>query len=154
MTTTMPRCAAILESIEQTGRSLRVAFNGTRGRLEYEVVENSYVSGSANDPNQPEVRGGAQIDIRDEAVITIRPHWTKPRRIVAAKQPEGGHGGADRLLLRDLFIGDGDDPLGLRADHRAGVYSIVTGIAANRCLEEKRLVRVGDLLREAGREKV
>lgn len=132
----------------------RVAFNGTKGRLEYEVVEKSYVSGSAGDPNRPDIRDGAQIDIREEALITIRPHWEKPTRIVAAKKGEGGHGGADKLLLRDLFVGDGQDPLGLRADHRAGVYSIITGIAANRSLEEKRLVRVDDLLREAGRQAV
>jgi predicted dehydrogenase len=132
----------------------RVAFNGTKGRLEYEVVESSYVSGSAGDPNRPDIRDGAQIDIREEAVITIRPHWEKPTRIVVAKKGEGGHGGADKLLLRDLFVGDGQDSLGLRADHRSGVYSIITGIAANRSLEEKRLVRVGDLLREVGRQTV
>jgi predicted dehydrogenase len=130
----------------------RVAFNGTKGRLEYEVVAHSYVSGSEADANRPDVRDGSQVDIREEAVITIRPHWEKPTRIVMEKQTEGGHGGADKLLLRDLFIGDGDDPLQLRADHCAGVFSIITGIAANRSIEEKRLVRIRDLLRETGRE--
>jgi predicted dehydrogenase len=34
----------------------RVAFNGTKGRLEYEVQENSYVSGSDTDANRPDIR--------------------------------------------------------------------------------------------------
>ena len=34
---------------------------------------------------------------------------------------DGGHGGGDALLLSDLFVGPGDDPLGRPADWRDGV---------------------------------
>ncbi|GAB4366443.1 MAG: Gfo/Idh/MocA family oxidoreductase [Spirochaetales bacterium] len=123
----------------------RIAFNGTRGRLEYEVVETSYVSGSEGDVNRPDIRDAREIDIQEEAIVTLRPHWGKPQRIPLPSGRAGGHGGADAILLRDLFIGDREDPLGLRADHRAGAWSILTGIAANKSMDEKRLVYIKEI---------
>ncbi len=126
----------------------RIAFNGTSGRIEYEVVEKSYVSGSESDKNRPDVRDGSEVEIKEEAVITVRPHWGRPSRIVFEKEVEGGHGGADRRLLRDVFIGNDADPFGLRADHVAGAWSILTGIAANASIAEKRLVYIDELRKD------
>ncbi|MCX7787961.1 MAG: Gfo/Idh/MocA family oxidoreductase [Spirochaetes bacterium] len=123
----------------------RIAFNGTKGRLEYEVVETSYVSGAEEDINRPDIRDAREIQIQEEAVITLRPHWGKPQRIPLSSGRAGGHGGADAILLRDLFIGDRQDPLGLRANHKAGAWSILTGIAANKSMEEKRLVYIKEI---------
>ena len=58
---------------------------------------------------------------------------------------DGGHGGGDALLLSDLFVGPGDDPLARPADWRDGVRSIAVGIAGNRSLESGLPVRVADL---------
>lgn len=123
----------------------RIAFNGTKGRLEYEVVETSYVSGGEQDINRPDVRDAKEVQIPEEAVVTVRPLWGKPQRIPLQSGRAGGHGGADTLLLEDLFIGSREDPLGLRADHRAGAWSILTGIAANLSLEEKRLISIKEI---------
>ena len=45
---------------------------------------------------------------------------------------------SDPKLLRDLFVGAGDDPLGHAADFHDGAASILTGIAANISLAENR----------------
>jgi hypothetical protein len=61
---------------------------------------------------------------------------------------EGGHGGADRRLLEDLFSPvQRDDPLGHRADHLQGAMSILTGIAANQSFNTGLPVRIDDLVR-------
>ena len=123
----------------------RIAFNGTKGRLEYEVTENSYVSGGEGDVNRPDIRDAEEIEIQEAAVVTLRPHWGKPQRIPLQAGRAGGHGGADSLLLKDIFIGGRKDPLGLRANHKAGAWSILTGIAANKSMEEKRLIPIKEI---------
>jgi predicted dehydrogenase len=108
----------------------RVAFNGTTGRLEYEVVERSYLSGSGDDPNRPDVRDRSEIG--EGVSITVRPHWREPRRVPFEQGPDGGHGGGDVRLLADLFGGArADDPLGRWSDHIAGALAIMPGIGAN-----------------------
>ena len=131
----------------------RIAFNGTLGRLEYEVKENSYVSGSRTDTNRP---GGAAAPPEQEPVsIVLRPHWQPPRRVPFEQGPASGHGGGDRRMLRDLFAAQADprgpadaaaDPLGCPADHLAGARAILTGIAVNRSFATGRAVRVEELL--------
>ncbi len=124
----------------------RIAFNGTKGRLEYEVVETSYVSGAEEDINRPDIRDAKEIQIQEEATVILRPLWGKPHGIPLPSGRAGGHGGADTILLHDVFIGDREDPLGLRADHKAGAWSILTGIAANKSMEEKRLVFIKEIV--------
>ncbi len=57
----------------------------------------------------------------------------------------GGHGGGDALLLSDVFVGPGDDPLGRPADWRDGLRSIAVGIAGNRSLATGLPVRIDEL---------
>lgn len=123
----------------------RVAFNGTRGRLEYDVTETGYISGSHDDTNRPDLRNGTQIEIKEATTVTLRPHWDKPIALPDITS-EGGHGGADERLLNDIFNPQGDDPWGHRASHVDGAYSILTGIAANRSFETGMPVRVKDMV--------
>ncbi len=123
----------------------RVAFNGTRGRLEYEVHEESYVSGAVDDSNRPEVRDARELDIEEPARILLRPLWGKPLEI-NVESGGGGHGGGDKRLMQDVFLGAGDDSLGRAADHVDGTLSILTGIAANRSFETGLPVDVGSLV--------
>jgi predicted dehydrogenase len=112
-----------------------VAFNGTRGRLEHHCEEAAYISGDAGTPGV----------LRPERTwIRVLPQFGVARdvRVPAA---EGGHGGGDALLVRDLFGPPAPDPLRRRADHRAGAWSILTGIAANRSIETGMTVRIADL---------
>jgi predicted dehydrogenase len=123
----------------------RVAFNGDKGRLEYEVAERSYVSGSEGDHNRPDLRDAKEIELKDTTRILVRPLWGKPLEVPLESGPEAGHGGGDARLLRDIFVGDLEDPLGRAADHRAGADSIMVGIAANRSLATGLPVRIAEL---------
>src|SRR5699024_8619546 len=58
---------------------------------------------------------------------------------------QGSHGGGDAILLRDLFRGPGDDPLGRPAGFDDGVRAIAVGIAANESLRSGLPVAVSDL---------
>lgn len=125
----------------------RVGFNGTKGRLEYEVEESSYVSGSQTDSNNPELRDAPEHVVAEPTRIIVRPHWSRPVQI-AVPHGESGHGGGDRRLLEDVFgRAEGPDPLGHRADHVAGAYSILTGIAANESMRTGLPVAVDSLVR-------
>ena len=109
----------------------RIAFNGTKGRLEYDVEESPFLIGTGTDPHTASL-GGKEVDKVSEPVrISLRPHWSKPQTIVVP-EIEGGHGGGDDRLLEDIFIGDKADPLGRAAGHIDGAMSILTGIAANK----------------------
>lgn len=57
---------------------------------------------------------------------------------------EGGHGGGDALMLRDIFRGAGDDPLGRAASYVDGMRSVIVGVAANRSLATGRAVAIDE----------
>ena len=60
----------------------------------------------------------------------------------------GGHGGADPIMLEQLFSPNPPpDPFNRAASHIDGAASIMLGIAANRAMETKQLVRIDDLFR-------
>ncbi len=123
----------------------RIAFNGTKGRLEYDVHENSYISGDNQDANRPDIRDSESLDISEPARILVRPHWSQPME-VKVEVSKGGHGGGDVRLLKDIFGDRDDDPLARAADHIDGARSILTGIAANRSFATGLPVQVDDLV--------
>jgi hypothetical protein len=115
-----------------------VAFNGTRGRLEHKVVEASAAFGSANIP-------GAVKDY--DISVRVQP-MRKPAYAVEPRAGNGSHGGGDVVMLADLFSPTpGADPLLRAADERSGAYSILVGVAANRCFTTGVTVRIADLVR-------
>lgn len=124
----------------------RVCFNGTKGRLEFNVVEKSYVNGGHEDFNQPgmrELEGDKQKMIPE---IIFQPHWGKPQVIEYEQDDKGGHGGGDVRLLNHIFRGAKDDPLGHAAGYLDGAKSILTGIAANKSMATGMPVNVKDLV--------
>ncbi len=124
----------------------RVCFNGTKGRLEFNVVEKSYVSADHEDFNQPGMREleGDKKEMVPE--IIFQPLWEKPRVITYEQGDKGGHGGGDVRLLNDIFLGVGEDPLGHAADYVDGARSILTGIAANISMKTGLPVTIKDLV--------
>ena len=114
-----------------------VAFNGTKGRLEHRCEESVYVSGDAGDPGV----------LRPEGTwIRLFPHFGAPVE-VELRDAEGAHGGGDLPLVRDVLDPSADpDPLERAADHRAGAWSILTGIAANRSIATGKPVEVASLV--------
>ena len=63
------------------------------------------------------------------------------------KPREGGHGGSDTSMHDLIFRGlPKADPLGLRADLRAGALASLIGIAARRSIERGgQMVKINDL---------
>lgn len=115
---------------------LRIAFNGTKGRLELEQFETSYISA-----------GNSHIGdgLTHSQRLTVFPHWEKPRHITIP-EGKGGHGGGDLPLLENLFAAKPPaDPLGRAAGAYDGAMSILTGIAANRSFATGQAVRIADL---------
>ena len=124
----------------------RVCFNGTKGRLEFNVCEKSYVSGDHEDFNQPGMREleGEKKDMIPE--IIYQAHWGKPQVIEYEQGDKGGHGGGDVRLLSHVFKGADNDPLGHAAGYKDGAGSILTGIAANKSMATGMPISVKDLV--------
>ncbi len=109
---------------------MRAAFNGTTGRLEVEVI----------DPRE----------VLADRVEVYRSGIDAPEVFEVPRVGEG-HGGGDERLLDHLFQGGDGDPLGHAADVMDGVYSVLTGVAANRSAATGSRVRIADLLVSASR---
>jgi hypothetical protein len=58
----------------------------------------------------------------------------------------GSHGGGDDVMLAEIFGDAPADPYGRASDERAGAWSALVGIAANRCFETGQSVRIADLV--------
>jgi predicted dehydrogenase len=116
----------------------RVNFNGTGGRLEMEVVENSYV----NSGGDQSLEGSTE-----KRTILLRPLFEPPREIEIEEASQGAHGGGDNVLLQDLFGEPVSDEYMRAASHVDGAASILTGIAANRSIATGQVVFVDDILK-------
>jgi predicted dehydrogenase len=114
-----------------------IAFNGSKGRLEHQIVEQIYVSGT-NTVQGGIAEGGVKtrlIPLRGEAK-DIEP-WTG----------EGGHGGGDKVMLDDIFLTEPPKDKYVRySDERGGAASILVGVAANKCFETGQQVKVESLV--------
>ncbi|QMV43485.1 Gfo/Idh/MocA family protein [Cohnella cholangitidis] len=115
----------------------RIAFNGTKGRIEMTVVEQSYVN-SGGEKSQE----GA---LKDKS-ITVFPMFAAPYE-VEVEEGVGGHGGGDPVLLNDIFGTPVEDRFKRAANHIDGARSILTGIAANRSIRTGQAVRVDELVK-------
>ncbi len=115
-----------------------IAFNGTKGRLESKVEESVYINADGTVPSALKKEG---------TWIRVYPHGA-PAYEVPLAAAGGGHGGADPVLLRYLFDPEHQppDPYRRAADHRAGAWSILIGVAANHSMRTGRPIRIGDLV--------
>jgi len=114
-----------------------IAFNGTKGRMEVKIVEMSYVNAGGD----ASLEGALQ-----ESSIHVFPMFDAPYK-VDFEEGEGGHGGGDPVLLRDIFLEPENDIYNRAASHIDGALSILTGIAGNKSLRTGMPVRVDDLVR-------
>jgi predicted dehydrogenase len=115
----------------------RIAFNGSKGRLEMTIVEQSYVNSGGDKALE-----GALKD----KTITVFPMW-KPPYEVEIDEGHGGHGGGDPVLLNDIFGTKVPDRFNRAANHIDGARSILTGIAANRSIRTGQSIKVDDLVK-------
>ena len=114
----------------------RVIFTGTKGRIEAEVIENTYVNAGGDKANE-----GASKD----RFIKVYPMFGEAYE-VELEDGIGGHGGGDPILLNDLFGVPVPDPLNRAASHVDGAMSILTGIAANKSIATGLPVNIKDLV--------
>jgi len=115
----------------------RVAVNGTAGRIEMEVVEQTYVNSGGDKASEGAVKGKR---------IVVYPMFGQPYE-VPIEEAEGGHGGGDPIMLNDLFGRPAPDPFNRAASHIDGAMSILTGIAGNISMRTGMPVRVDQLVR-------
>ncbi len=114
----------------------QIAFNGTKGRIEHQIVEQAFTAGATLPP-------GAEKDAVKTRLIPLRG---APREI----EPwtgTGGHGGGDEVMLREVFGQAEPDKYKRAADERSGLYSILIGAAANRCFSSGRAVNIAELVK-------
>jgi predicted dehydrogenase len=120
---------------------LRVAITGDRGRLEMDIVEN--VTHLMQDSERATASKGAFRGAR----ITVHPMFGSPYD-VDVPSGEGGHGGADPVMVAELFSSSPPpDPYGRAASHVDGAASLLVGFAANESIRTERLVHTDDLFR-------
>jgi predicted dehydrogenase len=118
---------------------LRVAITGDRGRLEMDIVEN--VTHLMADAERSRASKGAFKATR----ITVHPMFGASYE-VDVPAGDGGHGGADPVMLADLFSPSAPpDPYGRAASHIDGAASLLVGFAANESIRTERLVHTDDL---------
>ncbi len=117
---------------------LRVAVTGTRGRIEMDIEETvTHLLGDGQTANS---KGPFR-----RAHIRVCPMFGEAYEL-EAPQGEGGHGGADPVMLEQLFSPDpAPDPYERAASHLDGAASILVGIAANQAMETDRTVAIDDL---------
>jgi predicted dehydrogenase len=106
----------------------RLAFNGTKGRLEVRDYE-----------RQPWEPG-------EETEIYLMRNFGQ-RMKIEIPRAEGGHGGGDDRL-RDLIFREVEAPEYMKLPgSRAGAMSCLTGIAARKSADSGRPVKIADLIR-------
>ncbi len=115
----------------------RVSFNGSKGRIEIDVCERSYVNAGGDHAGEGALK---------RKKVTVHPMFGEPYE-VEIKQGVGGHGGGDPNLLNDIFGDPIEDRFNRAATHVAGAYSILTGISANKSIKTGLPVKVDDLVK-------
>ncbi len=114
----------------------RVAFNGSRGRIQVAIVEKAYVNAGGS---------AAMEGALEKKSITVFPMFDEPYE-VAVDEGQGGHGGGDTVLLDDIFGTPAPDRFQRAASHVDGALSILTGIAANQSIATGLPVQIDQLV--------
>ena len=114
----------------------QVAFNGTKGRMEYREAHAVMAPGQAKH---------AGLDQEHGSFLTVRPLFGEPYEVDIV-EAAGGHGGGDPLLQAQIFDANAmPDPVGRDAGQGQGAASILIGISANKSFESGRPVRVDEI---------
>jgi len=114
-----------------------VSFNGTKGRIEVRIREQSYINSGGRKDDEGRVK---------EKSIIVMPMFGKPYEVEVI-EGKGGHGGGDPILLQDIFGTPVKDEFNRAASHVDGAMSILTGIAGNISLNTGQAVKVDELIK-------
>ena len=101
-----------------------VSLNGSKGRIEYKVVEKSYINAGGDRENE-----GAL----EQKSIQVFPMFDAPYDVEVI-EARGSHGGGDAVMLEDIFGNPPPDRFRRAAGVEDGVMSIMTGVCANKAI--------------------
>jgi predicted dehydrogenase len=104
----------------------RIAFNGTKGRIDAWIEESN------------------PVERRNYDEIVVFKNFGK-REVIQIPHGTSGHGGGDRLMKDSIFGVNSADPLRQKASVRDGALSILVGIAARKSCESGMPVKIGEL---------
>jgi hypothetical protein len=122
-----------------TWEGMRVAITGTKGRIELTVTETPvHLAADAEDAKDSK---GAF----DRVELRVFPMFGTSYD-VSVSAAEGGHGGADPVMLEQIFSPEPPaDPLNRAASHVDGAVSVLTGFAANEAIRTNKQIAIDDL---------
>lgn len=120
---------------------LRVAVTGTKGRVEMEIVENVTHLLADDEVKSLAASKGAF----KQSTIRVFPMFGTPYE-VEIPPAQGGHGGADPVMLEQIFSpAPPPDPFKRAASHIDGAASVLVGISANQSMRTGQAVNIDDL---------
>lgn len=120
---------------------LIIAITGTKGRVELKIQESiNHLTGDGQANSAAASKGAFK-----SAEMRVYPLFSVPYD-VPVEAGEGGHGGADPVMLEQLFSPDPPpDPYRRAASHLDGAASILVGIAANESMRSGCAVSISQL---------
>jgi predicted dehydrogenase len=117
---------------------LRVAITGTKGRIEMDIAEN--IKHLQGDGAAKASKGAFKT-----ASMRVHPMFGESYP-VDVSAGEGGHGGADPVMLEQIFSPTPPpDPFHRAASHVDGAASVLVGIAGNISMETGQMVVISEL---------
>lgn len=121
---------------------LKVAITGTKGRIELDIIEAVEQEKDTESLNVSASKGAFKY-----SQIRAYPQFA-PAYEVEIPAARGGHGGADPVMLEQIFSPNPPhDPFKRAASHIDGAASILLGISANQSMATRQPVYVDDLLK-------
>ena len=124
----------------------RVAFNGTKGRIEasQDIPYNMSKTISEAEKHSNEMDQTSKNELSSESII-VHKLW-KEYETIEVPMEKKGHGGGDKRLQDKIFkTSDMEDSFGRTAGIRDGAMSILIGIGARRSIEQKKLIKISEL---------
>ncbi|GIK71168.1 MAG: dehydrogenase [Chloroflexota bacterium] len=122
---------------------LRIAVTGDKGRIEMDIEESiTHLLGEGEAKDAAASKGPFK-----HARIRVHPMFGQPYD-VDVPTGAGGHGGADPVMLEQIFAPNPPpDPFHRAASHIDGAASVLVGIAANESMRSRRLVEIDELFK-------
>lgn len=132
----------------------RCVFNGTKGRIEIDVVEGQYIPGGEKVTNgKPSlveakyIQGGVA-----KKTITVYPIFGESYS-VPIPEGKGGYGGGDPVMLDDVFGGRKADKFNRASFIREGANTVLVGIGGNVSMRTGQPIKIQELANWHGGEK-
>ncbi len=126
----------------------RIAFNGMDGRIDswQDIPWRTQEQVNQAELHEQEMKQGENDFVDSYNEIMVMKNW-QDYELVKVPKAGGGHGGGD-VRLQDRIFRDPNapDPLKHAAGIRDGAMSILIGIAARKSIDEKRKVRIEELV--------